>query len=61
MKVVNEFTLYEDDDWKGENTVRVESHWNYTDRFWLVMPDGKRWLAMRAEFENAMQNACNHK
>lgn len=63
MRCINEVTIYEIDGTEQSGIdapfIRVNSHWNYSDRFVLEI-DNKKYVFVRRDFEKAIDNACNH-
>lgn len=61
MKVEVIIAAYETDACRvGEDIdVKIISHWNYKDRFWIEI-EGRKYIFLRNTLEKAIANVCNH-
>lgn len=64
MKVINELKCYEVNDEKIEGLVypilKVESHWNDTNKVVLRLLDGRTYTLIARDLIKAINNATNH-
>lgn len=64
MKVINELNIYEIDGLKVSTkevqVLKINSHWNYSDRVVLEIDDLKITVLV-SDLQKAIQNASNHR